>query len=124
MKFCTVINCMDGRTQIPVIEYLKQRFKVQYVDSITEPGPNLILAQKDDLHSVQSILKRLSISIKKHGSQAIAIVGHYDCAGNPAPKEEQINHIKEAIKFIKYYYPDKEVIGLWVNKDWKVKEVK
>ncbi|MHA1252503.1 MAG: carbonic anhydrase, partial [Candidatus Helarchaeota archaeon] len=28
MKFCTVINCMDGRVQIPVINYLRKRFNV------------------------------------------------------------------------------------------------
>lgn len=38
MKFCTAINCMDGRVQLPVINYLKKHFKVNYVGSITEPG--------------------------------------------------------------------------------------
>lgn len=37
---------MDGRVQLPVIKYLQDRFKVQYVDTITEPGPNLILAEQ------------------------------------------------------------------------------
>jgi len=34
MSYCTVINCMDGRVQLPVIKYLKERFDVDYVDSI------------------------------------------------------------------------------------------
>jgi len=45
MRFCTVINCIDGRIQLPVIEYLKIRFNVEYVDTITEAGPNLILSE-------------------------------------------------------------------------------
>ena len=45
MKFYTVINCMDGRVQLPVIKYLQKRFNVEYVDSITEAGPNLVLSE-------------------------------------------------------------------------------
>ena len=40
MSFCTVVNCMDGRVQLPVIRYLQERFEVPYVDSITEVGPS------------------------------------------------------------------------------------
>ena len=66
MRFCTVINCMDGRIQMPVIQYLCRRFNVEWVDSITEPGPNLILSEKKDDLLVQSIIKRLDISVNKH----------------------------------------------------------
>ena len=48
MEFCTAINCMDGRVQIPVITYLKERFKADYVDVVSEPGPNRILAEGSD----------------------------------------------------------------------------
>ncbi|GAB4379897.1 MAG: hypothetical protein Kow0042_29680 [Calditrichia bacterium] len=46
MRFCTAINCLDGRVQLPVIQHLKKRFKVDFVDVITEPGPNLILSEQ------------------------------------------------------------------------------
>ena len=77
---------MDGRVQLPVIEYLKKYFNVEYVDSITEPGPNLILAEQNDINYLNSISKRLDISVKKHGSVGIAIIGHFDCAGKPGNK--------------------------------------
>ena len=48
MKFATAINCMDGRTQIPVIEWLKKEYGVDYVNMINEPGPNKILAENRD----------------------------------------------------------------------------
>ena len=38
MCFCTAVNCMDGRVQLPVTSYLQERFNVEHVDSITEPG--------------------------------------------------------------------------------------
>ncbi len=123
MKFCTVINCMDGRIQLPVIEYLKNRFGAQYVDTITEPGPNLILAEQGNTPLLQSIMARLRISIEKHCSSGIAITGHHDCAGNPAPKDTQIEHIKKAVEFIRKQYPEIETIGLWVDENWNVNEV-
>jgi hypothetical protein len=43
-SFATAINCMDGRTQIPVTDYVRKKYKVEYVDMITEPGPIKVLA--------------------------------------------------------------------------------
>ena len=123
MKFCTVINCMDGRIQLPVITYLQKRFNAKYVDSITEPGPNLILSKQTDFYLVESILTRLKISVEKHHSVGIAIVGHFDCAGNIASNEEQLQHIHEAVKFIRQSFSHLEVIGLWVDENWNVTEV-
>ncbi|RMI03503.1 MAG: hypothetical protein D6681_09820 [Calditrichaeota bacterium] len=121
MRFCTVINCMDGRVQLPVMEYLQRRFDALYVDSITEAGPNRILAEQQD--AVESILERLKISVNKHHSVGIAVVGHHDCAGNPAPKEQQEVHIRRAVRFLKERFEGIQVIGLWVDENWKVQEI-
>ncbi len=123
MPFCSVINCMDGRVQLPVIRYLQKRFGAEYVDSITEAGPNLILAEHKNGVSIQSILERLKISVEKHHSVGIAIVGHYDCAGNPAPEDRQIIHLRKAVQFLRQHYNDLEIIGLWVDENWDVREV-
>jgi len=123
MKFCTVIKCMDGRVQLPVIKYLQKRFNAEFVDSITESGPNLILAEGKNSVIIESILDRLKISVEKHHSEGIAIVGHYDCAGNAASKDEQVIHVKKAIEFISQQYGNVEVIGLWVDENWDVHEV-
>lgn len=123
MSFCTVINCMDGRIQIPVINFLQEYFNAENVDNITEPGPNLVLSENKEDIKIDSILKRLKISVVNHKSTGIAVVGHYDCAGNPSEYEDQIEHIKNSIKFLKEHYAELEVIGLWVNKDWEVELV-
>ena len=123
MSFCTAINCMDGRVQLPVIKYLQEYFHVDYVDTITEPGPNLILAQQTNINLVESIFKRLKISVDHHGSVGIAVAGHYGCAGNPATKEQQTAHTIDAIRCIKSRYSDLEIIGLWVDENWKVSEL-
>jgi len=123
MSFATVINCMDGRTQKPVNIYLKDKYSVKYVDVITEAGPDGILAKREDNQLVSSILNRVDISVNKHGSSKIAIVGHHDCAGNPVSMEQHNKQTLESVEFLKTKYPKLEIIGLWIGDDWKVKEI-
>ncbi len=123
-KFATAINCMDGRVQIPVIEYIKDKYEVGYVDMITLPGPNKVLAESKDKSALESIKRCVEISINLHGSRLVAISGHYDCAGNPTNKETQIKQIIDAIKVTKLWFPNVQVIGLWINQNWEVEEVK
>ncbi len=123
MSFCTAINCMDGRVQLPVIKFLQERFHAEYVDAITEPGPNLALAKQTNINLVESILERVKISVEQHHSVGIAVVGHYDCAGNPASREEQFGQICDAIQLVRKRYSDIEIIGLWVDGNWEVSEL-
>jgi len=123
MRFCTAINCMDGRVQLPVITYLQERFRAEYVDLITEPGPNLILAGQENAVAIQSILQRLKISLECHHSVGVAVVGHHGCAGNPAGRDDQIVQIQEAIRFLRQRHEAIPIIGLWVDESWEVHEV-
>ena len=123
MEFCTAINCMSGQTQLPVLYFLRDRFKAKFVDTVTEPGPLLILAKQTSLTLVQSILDRVNISIHQHHSGGIAIVGHDGCSGNPASKAEQWHQFPAAVRFLKLHYPDVEIIALWVDEHWRVTEV-
>ena len=122
-SFCTAVNCMDGRVQTPVIAFLRERFRADYVDTVTEPGPNGILAAGEDPTTIESILRRIVISVEQHGSVGIAIVGHHDCAGNPAPKEEQIAQVRKAKALLREYFRSPIVIGLWVDEAWHVHEI-
>jgi len=116
---------MDGRAQLPVIEYLQNRFDVKFVDMITEPGPNRLLAEaeEEDDGRVKSILLRCGISINNHGSVGIAVVGHHDCAGNPAEEAQQKRQIEQAISFLKQRWDTVEIIGLWLDADFRVHEL-
>ncbi len=119
-QFATAINCMDGRVQVPVIEYIKANYSVEYVDMITEPGPVKILADNTDENLLKSIDVRIDISVNKHKSKRIFVVGHYDCAGNPTGKENQLVHIKKSVENLRQKYPEVEIVGLWVNENWSV----
>ncbi|MEO1783980.1 carbonic anhydrase [Thermodesulfobium sp. 4217-1] len=123
MDFASTINCMDGRTQEPVINWIKDNYDVKYVDMITEAGPIKIISENSDICLINSIKERLNISINIHGSKLIAIVGHYDCARNPENMNTQVMQIRECIKIVKHWY-DVEIIGLWVNENWQVEKIK
>jgi carbonic anhydrase len=118
-KFGTAINCMDGRVQEPVINWLKVRFGLDYVDMITEPGPIKALAENDTA-TVTSIAKRVAVSVEKHNSTVIAVVGHHDCAGNPVPKEQQIEQIRKSLDVLKSWRTGIKLVGLYVTDSWLV----
>jgi len=119
-EFATVINCMDGRAQRPVIEYMQNSFGIAFVDMITEPGPNRILSEGTDTQTIESLKKKVRISVEKHGSQIIAIAAHYDCAGNPECENVQKEHLRKAIDIIiSWGFPVKKVIAIWLDEDFK-----
>lgn len=123
-KFGTVINCMDGRAQIPVITYLQKKYQIEYIDSITEAGPVKTASDKNSLSDHQSLKSRLAISIDVHDSVFVAITAHHDCAGNPVSHEKQIEELKEAVVNIKELVKKEiPVIALWLNEQFEVCEI-
>lgn len=123
VKFATAINCIDGRTQLPVIEHIKKRYGVDFVDMITLPGPDKVLAESKEISTLESIKKYVEISRSRHGSTHVAICGHYDCAGNPVDMEIHIKQLKEAKNVLKSWFPELKVVGLWINQSWEIEEV-
>jgi len=123
MPFCTAINCMDGRVQLPVIEYLKDQYNADYVDMITEAGPIAILSEKTNNAIIDSIIYRTEISVNIHGSKLIAIVAHYDCAGDPLDKAKQLVQLEDSVKLIKQKFSETQILGLWVDKHCVVNEI-
>jgi hypothetical protein len=114
---------MDGRVQLPVIEYLRRRLGLPYVDSITEPGPILSMSEDPTGEVARSILRRVTRSIEKHGSHVVAVVAHYDCGGNPAVESAQREQLAKSVDLLAEQFPSVTIIGLWVNEQWRVSEV-
>lgn len=117
-SFATVINCMDGRVQEPVTQWLKARTGATYIDVITEAGPDRIMASTATASRL--ILKRILISRDKHNSSSLALVAHADCAGNPVSKEKHIQHLKQSAKIIETWNLGMDILLLWVNENWEV----
>lgn len=120
--FACAINCMDGRVQDAVKNYMQKNYRVDFVDMITEPGPNKILAENTDIAVILDIKKCIDVSVNHHGSKVIAIAGHFGCAGNPTEKQEQVEHLKKAEQTVIDFGFDAEIILLWVDGDWKTVE--
>jgi len=122
-KFGTAISCMDGRIQLPVHAWLMKKYNLDYVDTITEPGPDKMLSL-GTAQQVESIKSRVLISVNAHGSDTIFISAHHDCAGNPVSREEHIQMVKNCIGIIKgWNLPVKNIIGAWIDDKWNISVV-
>ncbi len=121
-RFATVINCIDGRIQLPVINFMRNKFNVDFVDVITEPGPVRAIAEPTNAFQVYSIQQRVMLSQEKHGSQHLGVVAHYDCATNPAGKDKQVEQLRQALEYIRLWNFRGSVVGLWVDENWGVQE--
>ncbi len=133
LKFGTTINCMDGRSVGATIEWMKETYGLDFIDSITEPGMDAF--ELNMTEEQRSWLKRkLEISIKNHGSRVVSVVGHDDCAGNPVDSDAHRTCITgdvEATKTLVHEIDPElsvEVVGQWSHasedpKVWMVEKV-
>ena len=108
---------MDGRTQLPVIHWIKENYRVDFVDVITEAGMDGVLSSQED---ITEILRSITVSVNVNKSTRLFVVGHYDCRGNPVDEKAHQEHIAKSVKRLKTHWPKLEIIGLWVNNRWQV----
>ena len=123
-KFATAITCVDGRVQLPVTTYIKHAQGVDYVDMITAPGVNKLIAEGIYLTTTELLKKSAEISVEKHGSRFVAIAGHHDCTANPSDKDTNLKQLLAAVRIVDSWALNARVIGLWIDEQWKVSEVK
>src|SRR3989344_4425383 len=126
--FFTSVGCMDGRVQDPVAELGRQKFGVQFADTITEAGlVGKLAADEIDPDLKESLrFKIADVSAGKHHSKGIIVHGHQECAGNPVPDENHKLQIKKAAEFVRLLVPNVPVIPVFVikqNGGWQVIEL-
>ncbi|MFT7516309.1 MAG: carbonic anhydrase [Myxococcota bacterium] len=119
MSFATVINCIDGRFQTSVNTFLRQRFDVSFIDTITEAGPVALLSDR----LPENVVHDINISINAHASQQIAVVAHEGCAGNPVADDKQQAQCLEAAIKLRAEFANCKVIALWATLDGAVAEL-
>jgi hypothetical protein len=121
-RFATAINCIDGRTQRPVSEWIRIQFSVDYVDTITQPGPEAALI-RGPANAIEVMRQNVGVSVQAHQSQLIAVAAHHECAGNPVSDDEHKAQVRAACEVIaKWGFPAR-IVGLWVNEWWQVEVV-
>jgi hypothetical protein len=123
-KFGTAINCIDGRTQEPVIDFMKKKYDIDGVDMVTFPGVDGVISNRENSDEIAFIRNAVSISIEKHRSRIIAVVGHFDCAGNPGNREHHYGHIQRAVHEVSSWSFHAQVVGLYVNDKKQIEELK
>ena len=116
----TCLNCMDGRVQLPVLQWIKDNYPVDFVDVITEAGMDNVLCNQED---IREVLRSIAISVDVNKSTRLFVVGHYDCRGNPVEESVHRQEIDGSVKRLKGHWPKHEIVGLWVNKNWTVEVV-
>jgi len=120
-KFTTCLNCIDGRVQLPVIQWIKENYDIDYVDMITEVGMDGILAAENS--DIERILRTIDVSLKRSKTNTVFVVGHYDCLGNPVDEKTHKKQICTAAQKLKYLKPFCQIIGLWISDKWLVERI-
>ena len=122
LTFGTLVTCIDGRVQRPTILWMREQYGLDYVDVISEPGPDKLMAEGWP-NDVAPVLTKVSFSVKAHDSRLVALCGHYDCAGNPATPDEHRAQIRDGVQLLRSWSLGAEIVGLWLNQHWEVEVV-
>ena len=122
LTFGTLITCIDGRVQRPTILWMRERYDLDYVDVVSEPGPDKLMAEGSP-NEVAPVFYKAGFSIKAHASRIVALCGHYDCAGNPATVEKHHEQIRNGVRVLREQSLGADVVGLWLNERWEVEVI-
>lgn len=121
--FAAAVTCIDGRVHEPIIAWARERFGVEYVDLVTQPGPDLALCCDTEAR-IGHLRESLGVSAQAHRSGALVIAGHADCAANPVSEEQHRDHLRRALsRALAWAPPGMVVVGVWVDDEGRVTEV-
>lgn len=122
LRFGTLVTCIDGRVQRPTILWMREQYGIDFVDVISEPGPDKLLAESGP-EVTDSVQKKVAFSVQAHVSRIVGICGHFDCAGNPATPEEHRVQIRQSVELARSWGLAAQVVGLWLNEHWQIEVV-
>jgi hypothetical protein len=122
LRFALAITCLDGRVQRPVVDYIRRKYGVDYVDLITEPGPERALTDATQAPVQAAIHRNARFSVQGHHAELIAVTAHDDCLGNDADSGKRLAQLRAAQQVVTGWDLGVDVIGLWVHMDGKVVE--
>ena len=129
--FFTSVGCMDGRAQGAVAEFGRKKFSAQFPDTITEAGlVGLLSKDATDERLLDSLKKKIIISLEKHHSKGIIVHGHQECAGNPVDDARHKDDIRKSVQIIKSLVNSSiTVVGVFVKRSpkdpniWETEEI-
>lgn len=112
-SFATAVTCVDGRIHQSVVDWTRQRFGVDYVDMVTAPGPDRVLAQ--DFVGRLRLAADVAVSRRAHGSHQLVVASHADCAGSPLSDDEHEQMVQEGISWLATQLPGMTIEGIHVG---------
>ncbi|MCL6096553.1 MAG: hypothetical protein M1444_02600 [Patescibacteria group bacterium] len=128
--FFTSVGCMDGRVQETIAVYGRAKFGVLYADTITEAGLVGLLSNNPSEEFLESIKKKVLISVEKHHSKGILVHGHQECAGNQVDDGTHKDDVRKSVEVIKQLINNQApVVGVFVKRSisdpkiWEAEEV-
>ena len=93
---------------------MKLHTNVDYVDLVTEPGPDKVLSSGPS-NLLEDIIRRARFSVLHHQSPVVAVTGHHDCAANDANRDEHLEQILEGVRVVLAHQMGVRILGLWLN---------
>ncbi len=118
-NFGTAVSCIDGRVHVPVINWMREMLSVDYIDLVTQPGADGLVALSPE-RAATLLRPSIDISIQRHASPVVALVGHYDCAANPGSAEQHRENLLQGLRVLQEWGLGVKLIALWVNAEWQI----
>lgn len=120
LRFALAITCIDGRVQRPVVDYLRRKYGVDYVDLITEPGPERALTDPSRVRIQAAIERNARFSVQGHDAELVAVTAHDECLGNDADSGTRLSQLSAAQQLVASWKLGVDVVALWVHMDGRV----
>src|SRR5579875_1773798 len=92
--FGTAINCIDGRAQRPVADWVATNGQVKYVDMVTEPGADGVLASGAPAERIAEIRRAVEVPVAAPNSTMAAMAGHDGGAATPVREGKNRGNIR------------------------------
>lgn len=116
-SYTIAINCVDGRVQTPVLEWMKRELPGDLVHAVNEPGPDASLAEGDGADRIRRVVSLLTENTRVH---AVAVAAHHDCLGNPVDEATHRRQLERAVARVAGWGFTDRALGLWVDGAWEV----
>jgi hypothetical protein len=113
-RFATAVTCIDGRVHEPLAAWVRDRFRVDFVDLVTEPGADRVCAHAGE-DRVAAVLERVAVSANAHASRTLVVAGHADCAANPVDDAQHRDDIRRAVLRLRGKADWVDVVGAWID---------
>jgi hydrogenase maturation factor len=119
----TVVCCIDGRIQIPVVEFLRNLWNVEWVDVVTEIAPERLLSDGNEEESVRRIHENITASLVQQLEARLAVASHSGCDCNNVPDEEKREMVRASVRILREAHQDASIIGVWVDETGTVSQL-